>query len=103
MTEILKEYTTGLKNYFRNFSKATVYKITKKILLITVLIVFNIISIPCYLCYKYGLYRGIKLCRDKPDKKTPTYLTGIHSKKENEMISISEVNLVNPDKNDKKK
>ena len=103
MTEILKEYSKGLKNYLGNFSKAIVYKITKKILLITVLIVFNIVSIPCYICYKIGLYVGLKACRDNTDKKTPTYLSGIHAKKENELISISEVNLTNPKKKNVKK
>lgn len=103
MTELLKEYSKGLQNYFKHFSKATIYKIFKKVLLISILIIFNIIAIPCYLCYKYGLYKGIKLCRDKPDKKTPTYLSGIHAKKENELISISEVNLTNPKKENVKK
>jgi len=93
MSELLTEYFKGFKNYFKSFSKAKAYRISKIVGLILLLIIFNIIAIPCFLSYKYGCYRTRKKLQYSIDNKTPTYLSGIHSKKESELISISEVEL----------
>lgn len=99
MSELLTEYFKGIKNYFRSFSKAKAYRISKIIGLILLLIIFNIIAIPCFLFYKLGQYSERKKLKQLVDKKTPTYLSGIHTKKESELISISEVELPNKRKN----
>lgn len=95
MSEILIEYFKGFKNYFKSFSKAKAYRICKITGLILILIIFNIIAIPCFLFYKLGCYITRKKLQDSADKKTPTYLSGIHTDKVSELISISEVNLSN--------
>jgi len=97
MTEILNDYVKGFKNYFRDFNKSKLYKILGKLVLISILICFNIVAIPCFLFYKLGYYRAIKQLKDSIQKEKPNYLSGIHQKPSQELISISEIDIT--DKN----
>lgn len=95
MSEIITEYFKGLSNYFKDFDKSKFYNILRIITLILILISFSVISIPCYICYRYGCYKTEKRFKDSLERKTPTILSGIHTDKPSELISISEVNLSN--------